>query len=438
MKASKTGRTVINQSPEAIDTQSAKVMSEYFKDDPKKLVYLLESYLDRLKGYAKRAAMPAIHRRRNPVNWVRRKWRQRAERLEKLIPQVEKFRGELRALGAGGGELEDYLLANMEELSELFINLPVRKREFPYYMIFQGMPQRQGQGGMRFAEGVYHTADGLMMRIFSRARTRLTYETIRRQQRQLLGQGPAMIYRTTSENVRSFQQAVRSAAQNADPEEARTLLSSYQRIEDVITHKVAENLSHSQQVRSWDWLLRRKAIKQRKAMSHLQEITQDVQRRLPAPTTSPSTSSTGLQLAGQNDDIATILKQVLFSPRGTAERATSDTIWETIPVEKVFGIEEIGETPLQTVRRLSQPENADELDKLWNALKVLVYQKTPGRDRHSLAVAVAMNMQHVSNTLFKKLSIIFVQIGQNGLNKLIFFGAEEEQVKRFCNTYRIP
>ncbi len=351
-RAWQTGNTVVDESAAAVDTQTAKVVAQFFDDEPAKLGHLLESYLRKLKKYAHHAQTKTPPQGRGLWKGMRRQYYKRAERLRELVAPTEKAIAELRALQASGGSLQEYLANNIDELGELLTNLPMRKREMPL-LALQGIPQRPGGGGSFLMERLYHAQEGLMMRAFFKARSQLTYEIYKRQARQALNLAPQMAADATATSVQAFHQAVQEAAAGMNPALAQDLLAKLklQHFEDGLTRQV------------WDNLLASK--KSQEAVAHLKRLYQKA-NKLSSPGNQPSAA-----------EWHQFLRRILFSPRGPEELATSDTVWRTVPAEKILGLDELGEVAEKAVAQLSQYQNVGEFDHFLNALKVLLYSKRP-------------------------------------------------------------
>ena len=319
-RALQAGHTVVDETPEVINAHTAKEMAKYFQNDPRRFAYLLNVFVGKLKKRARYADTHkplVLPREAGVLSSIRRLRLKRAQRLSGWLPTTEKFYREVRALNVGGGELEAYILRNMDELDALFTELPIKWTEAPFHIIFQGMPQREALGGTRYIDGLYGMANKLMVRTLFKARSQLLYQIGKRQSREILQQGPEMIHRSTPENIRSFQRVVSNAIQDATPEKARALSDVYERAQDAITSKIVESFGRR---------------KRRRLARLLQKH-----------------ASENPNLSEQD-----FLKQILFSPRSASQSAASDTIWESISSQKVFKIEEVGESVLQTTQRLSQ------------------------------------------------------------------------------------
>ncbi len=349
-----TSKVVVKESSEAIDAQTAKMVARYFGHNPRTFQSVMKTYVKKLdKATRVMAKMEGKTKRvgRIPVlggalDWVRKL---RMEQLAKHADNIKRIHRELGELAVQKGSLENYVLRNIDDLTDIFIRIPVRKRELPYMFFLQGGPHVGGLWKGSRVGYVYGLADGLILRKFFNARSRLIYESFKAKARQNLGLTKYVASETTLQSVRAFQESVAEAVEKMGKEGGQKLVKEYQEMEIRLAEKVLKNVDAG--LKRKDFIVQIKRTLFKNKAKRLQNVSQ-----LDKET----------------------LRRILFAPENDAERALADVVWESVEVDDIFDLREVGDVAYRVVRELSQYENVGEFDKFLNALKVLVIKRDPG------------------------------------------------------------
>lgn len=354
-----TSRVVVNEAPQAIDEATAKVVSEYFAGNPKGLEYLMSTYAKRIpkaiKNMERYEKGTSLIGKATLLPWIRNGIRSlRSAQIAKYGDEISRIHKELGELALRSGNLEEYILKNVDSLTDIFVKIPVRKREIPYMFFVQGGPHLgkslSSIGGKTAARlGLYRASNGLVMRKFFNARSRLIYESMKAQARNVLGLKTFVASETALESFKAFQEAVAHATDDLGEEAKKQLLRQYDELESKLAKKVLDQVTeNSETLPQW---------------GKLKQALYKAQSRFP-------------------DDLAELneqtIKRLLFSASTEQEKAVGTALWASLPPEDLFDLREVGEVAHRVIRELSDYENVDEFQAFLNALKVLVIKRDPG------------------------------------------------------------
>ena len=349
-----TSNVVVKETPELINKRTAKVVSKYFGGNPKEFQYIMSTYVKKLDKAAKTMAkiegktsrvgkIPVLGK---VVNWYRK---MRLEHLNKYAEKILKMNDDLIKLSKTGGDLEKFVLKNMDDLTDIFIKIPVRRRELPYMFLLQGGPHVGGIWFGRRIKYVYGMADGLMLRKFFNARSRLIYESLKSEARMSLGLGKAVAAETSVQAFRAFQESIAESIESVSETEGKAILRQYKDMEEAIAERVFKAVKADVNQEGKLATLKRKVFKD----THSKKITFS---QLDQPT----------------------MKKILFNPKNKEEQILGEVIWDSVPVDEVFELKEVGDVAYRVMKELAQYENVGEFQRFVNALKVLVIQRDPG------------------------------------------------------------
>tara|TARA_R110002072_G_scaffold1989_3_gene16491 strand:- start:55560 stop:60197 length:4638 start_codon:yes stop_codon:yes gene_type:complete len=347
-------KTVVEVTPKVIDSKTAKVVSRYFGHNPKSMKRFMGSYIRKLDK-AKRVVtniedgktyigkIPVLGK---VVNWYRKL---RLEQLAKYGDKIRELDNGLAQLAKNGGDLEKFVLDNMDDLTDIFIKIPSRKREWPYMLLLQGGPHIGGPNFGKRVGAISWMSDGLIMRKFFNARSRLIYESMKAQSRSVLGLEKYIAQETTLQAMRAFQESVADAVEKLPETQARQLVSRYHRMESKMAEKIV-------------------SIAQSKIDSN--GVIDRIRKALLKSGHRAHMKITSLDEAS--------VRKILFSPESLDEKAIGEVLWSSMPVEDLFNLREVGDVAHRVIRELSQYENVDGFERLLNALKVMVIKRDPG------------------------------------------------------------
>lgn len=352
-----TSNVVVKETPDMIDKQTAKIVSEYFSGNPKGMHYLMKTYASRvpkaIKAMERYEKGTSLLGKITLLPWIRNGIRSlRSSQIAKYSEQILRIEKELAEVVAKKGNLEEYILKNVDDLTDIFVQIPVRMREVPYMIAAQGGPHlgKSISSVKTFTNvGGHYFSNGLVMRKFFNARSRLIYESMKEQARGILGLKTFVASETTLEAVKAFQHSVAHASEKITGEAKENLLKQYAKYQDDLASKLAQHV--------------RQNIDSPDALESLKQSMFKGDQRLK------------LEFSELNE---AAMKRILFEASTEQERAIASVIWSSMKPEQLFELHEIGDVAHRVIRELAEYDNVDEFQALLNALKVLVIKRNPG------------------------------------------------------------
>jgi hypothetical protein len=363
------GRVAVTETKDVIDKQTAKVVSSYFGHNPKALHNVFKSFagkrLDKaVKAYDKVKDVtwfvgrfpvlpnnPTILNRaahalkslghigrgisRTPYKIWTAIRKMRVEHLAKNADKIRNLEAEMKLLAKNGGDLEQFILKNMDDLTDILMKAPMRKRELPYLILWQGAPHVQKVGQVPF---LHSMADGMILRKFFNARGRLVYESLKAEARTAIGLSTFVSADTTMGAFKSFQESIANAATEMTEVEGKKLLTKYKKLET----EIAENLLESYTTRGGDGVFK---FKQGKKVYDMNVET---------------------------------FKKLIFNPQSPADNALGHAIWESMSAEDLFKMKGLNEVAHRVVQELASYKSVDEFQRFLNALKIVIIKRDPG------------------------------------------------------------
>lgn len=323
------GKVSVKVSQANIDKQTATMMSNYFGDNPKEMLRLIQGYSGERLNKAVRimAEVNATDRisKRIPVYSGVKDWylKMRNEGLAKNAAKILKLEKDLTAMGKGKGQLQAYINKNIEDLTDIFIDIPFRKREIPYFIFAQGMPDINFYKGAKFPI-LSMMSEGQTLRRLVTARARLVHETYKSQARATLKLKRYVKSETTYEAFKSFQMSVAELANRKAGKDAVKVMTEYRGVEEQLTKKLY----------------------------------------------------TQFKASGQNMDYKAF-KELLMNPSTLKDKATAEAIWESVPADELLGLKEVGDFAHKAVQDLAKYSDVDSFERYLAALRVLVINRNP-------------------------------------------------------------
>jgi hypothetical protein len=321
------GRVILNESKEQVDAQTAKVVTQYFSDNPDSMYRVIRTYSGERLSSAIRAMAEINNTQkignripiyRNVKNWFTT---MRNESLAKNASKILRIEKELQALPNKPGVLQNYILKNIEDLTDIFIDIPMRKRELPYMIQAQGIPLMNLMGGKKIPILSLMSEGQTLKKIFA-SRARLVFETYKNSARASLKLGHYVKAETTFAVFNSFQYSVADLAGRVSNEESKKIINEYA----VLQTKLAEQLYHE-------------------------------------------FSSKGSRMEFE------AFKKLVFNPINILERAKAEVIWESVPADHLFNMKEMNEIAHKAAKELSNYNDIDSFERYLSALKVLTINR---------------------------------------------------------------
>lgn len=319
------GKIHVKESKDKIDAQTAKMIAQYFGDNPKEMLRLVQGYSGEKLVKAQRA-MGVINDANRvggiPIWGGVKDWylKLRYESLSKNASKILKLEKELKALGGKPQALEAYIKNNIEDITDIFIEIPLKKREIPYFIFVQGMPHFNFMKNMK-TPLLSAMSEGQILKKVVTARARLVHESYKAQARITLKLKKYVNSETTFHAFKAFQGSVAEMANKQTAVRAKEILAEYKTFEDVVVKKLY----------------------------------------------SKSPAATSMKY----DDF----KKLVMNPKNINERAKAEAIWESVPADELMGMKEVGTFAHKAVQELSNYSNIDSFERYLSALRVLTINR---------------------------------------------------------------
>lgn len=362
-----TSRVVVKETKKQIDRKTAEVVARYWGNNPKAFEYLLSTYSKKLDKAAKVMKMldetkpfkikdipilgriPLINNislvhlgpsKFGKVPLLGPLWnaikKMRLEHLNTYATKIRNLEKGLAGLAKNGGRLDNWIYGNIDDLTDIFMKIPMRRREIPYVFLLQGGPHVGGIMKGARVPFLYGFADGILMRKFFNARGRLVYESLKAEARGTLGMAKYVAAETTYGAFSHFQQAVAHAAEDMGEEKGYQLIKRYGELEEALIEKFAKKLA---------------------------ETGKEARFKIDGEV---------IVLTPEN------FRQVLFHPANLREKAVAESVWSSIDVDDMFDMKQMGELAHRVVQELSNYKGMDDFDDFLKALKILIIHRDPG------------------------------------------------------------
>lgn len=323
------GKVVVNETKEEIDKLTAEAVSNYFGGNSKEMQRLIKSYSgEKLqKAINSMNEINSIDRigKNIPIFSGVRDWfvKMRNESLAKNASKILRIEKELSLLSPHPDALKNYIEKNIEDFTDIFIDIPMRKRELPYVIQVQGMPEFNYFKGRKipFLSAI---SEGQSMKNFFKARARLVYESIKAEARATLHLERNVQSMTSLKAFQSFQYSVAEMTSKKSQQEAMKIMLEYRNIEEQLTQK-----------------LYGKFLVNGKKMEYK------------------------------------LFKKLIVAPANRLEKATAEAIWESVPANDLMGFKDLGEFAHKVVQELANPDKMDEYQNFLSALRIEMINTNP-------------------------------------------------------------
>ncbi|MCK5073535.1 MAG: hypothetical protein KAQ98_08930 [Bacteriovoracaceae bacterium] len=342
---------MVRMSEDHINKRTAKVVAGYWNNNPKTFLANIRSYTEgsmfRKSLVKAEKHIGKIKTKTARASWIPgRGWYSKL-RYGALVENAEKIRKiekGLVELVKRGGNLEEFVLKNMDDLSDIFSKIPVRKRELVYLFLLQGGPHVGGMMAGARIPILGQLADGILLRKIFNSRNRLCIETATRKARAILGLKKIVASETALRSFMAFKNSVKEAiAGEADKKAANKLKTLYKNFEDELTDKIYGHLKGKMGKKS----IKLSEGKKIKLGEHVFKMNKDLVRRI-----------------------------IFKNARSLEERALAEAIWSNVPLDDLYGTKNLGKLAHHVVKKLSNYKNIDEFERFLNALKVISLNNT--------------------------------------------------------------
>lgn len=339
------GSVTVGETKTMIDRRTAEVVSSYFGNNPAAMNSLLKTYTGkRLSNAAKllnkvetRQGVMRVPVLGSMVGWFRKL---RHEALLKNADKLRHLEAETAKAVMNGGDLESVIVKNIDDFTEVFMNIPMRKREMPYLFIIQGSPMIGGSMAGSRVPVLGAVADGIVLRKFFTARARLVYESFKTEARQILALPKTVGAEGGYVTFKAFQHSLFDSLDDLSEEQARLMMNQYNDLESKLSQKLHANI-----------VKLKKDGKTFKFKEGTKSFTLNAEE----------------------------IKRVVFNPKTIEEKALGESIWSASSVDELFELKEMGDVAHKLVQDLAQYKDVDQFQKFLNAMKIVVLNGNPGR-----------------------------------------------------------
>jgi hypothetical protein len=338
------GQVTVRESKSVIDGRAAEVVANYFGHNPNGLLSLVKSYTGRRMNIAS-GRMAAVNNRtgvmnripiaRNIVNWFRKI---RSADLVNHAPDLARIESELTTLVQNGGDLQTYIRQNMEVLTDVFTNMPLRKRELPYFILFLGGPSVGGRLAGSKIPVVGTLTDGFMLRQLFSARSRLVYESLKVEAREALSLPLHVASESTFTAYKAFQYSLSESMKTMSDDQAQLLSRQFLELEEELVAKLHQNIV---------------SLRADGRTFRFREGSQ-------------------VHRLSQED-----IRRIMMNPRNLEEKALSQVIWAAAEPDMLLNMEKLNAVALKAVEELASYRTVDEFQNYLSALKILVLKRDP-------------------------------------------------------------
>ena len=250
---------VVKESVEQINSQTAKVVSAYLGNNPRAMEYLLGSYVKKLPKAQK--AMEIVNNTnlnglRTALPWARNGIRKlRFAHLNEYSEAISRLHSGIGRVVSQGGSFEKYILDNVDELTDIFMKIPMRKRELPYMALVQG-GFHVGRGSVSATSPILQRltqtmANGLVLRKIFNARSTLVYQSKKAAARTQLGLTGYVSTHSTFEVFQGFQAGVSHLMKSSESGAADQIAAQYSELQESIVSIITKetNFKDGKEVR---------------------------------------------------------------------------------------------------------------------------------------------------------------------------------------------
>lgn len=325
----------INESVERINQQTANVVVNYYKGKPQELLRYIESMsgsrLDKAISFQEKLNSGASGISR--FRWIRNL---RTRDLAAQESNLRSIRSKLLSVGNNAADFERFIIENIDVLTDIFMHMPTRVREFPYYILFLGFPRVLGNKVPvvgQISEGIY------LSQVFN-SRAFLVHESLKYEARRVLGIAPEILSDKVSVSYQAFRttslEKIGHLYSSGNTQEAIGMTRVLVGMEDQLFPIIKE---------SW--------------VRHLER---------------PNSVMRFLQRSGRDLDDST-LRRIIFDPSNARERALSESIWKVTPIDRILATDKMGSLAHEVVLKLSNYSNLSDFERFLNALKVLTVKR---------------------------------------------------------------
>ncbi|WP_419168825.1 hypothetical protein [Halobacteriovorax sp.] len=325
-----------------VDRALGQTVAKLFNGSPLELRHYMSSYVKRLNKSmfrnSSKAARARLRLRKaaegkylKGTNWIVHAWNENTANLAKSRREFLRIYDELQRLPEG--ELVEYISKNADTLTDIFIKIPLRKRDFPYLLV-QGAPHTGGFFGRRVPV-ISAIGEGVLMRKIFTARARLTSEVARRTARETLGLKRVLMAETVGDLYRGLEVSVLEALPKMSKKEVAEVEKMIAKVKEKAISGIYNNLESDR------------------------AIIQFMNKH-------------GVSFDGLSpEQIFSELNRILYSPSGEVENALSRYLWASADVEGLFKSPEFTGLAYKVMRDTIEESNIGSLQRYLNALKIL-------------------------------------------------------------------
>lgn len=342
------GRVIVDESRELINEKTIKMVTNYFASNPKGLQKLLKTYSGKRLDLAIKR-MDEILPKLGPVRSKLTGWfyRLRAGHLHAQKDNLKSLESALALTIQKGLPFEKFVAENIEELSDFFLKVPMRKRELPYLVFVQGGPFMGGTAmfrkapivGQALGDVFGNLSDGLILKKVFNARARLLTESFKAEARATLGVSTVVAGESSYEAYQAFHKAIIKQVEERSNlgESSIDLLTSLRELEEGLAKQIKERVTAIAPNGKFQY-------KQASKVINLDEES---------------------------------IGRVLFAPKDISEEALGSVLWQSLPTDEIFKLTQFEETAHKAIKELAGYQTVNQFEDYLTALKILIIKRNP-------------------------------------------------------------
>ena len=319
------GKIHVKESKAQIDAQTAKLITQYFGDNPREMLRTVQGYTgDRLqRAIGVMDEIDTVDRiNKRGVFGGMKDWylRMRNETLAQNASKLLKLEKDLAAMGTSRGKMQAYVQNNIENITDIFIEIPMKKREVPYFVLVQGSPHMSFMKNQKLPI-VGMLSEGQILKKVVTARARLVHESYKAQARLTLKLPKYVNSETGYDVFKAFQDSVVEMINKNAKKDTKALMKEYRDFEDAVAKQLYDKYPGQSKVPYADF------------------------------------------------------KSMVLTPKNLQQKATAEAIWESVPADELYKMPAMGKYAHKVAEQLSNYSDIDSFERYLSALRVLTVNK---------------------------------------------------------------
>lgn len=343
-----TSNVVGDMTFKTVDEQLGKTIAKYFGGNPMELRGFMGTYIKKFlprgakasKAQAAKIGYEAAKEGKylTGTNWIMQAWFENTYNLAKSEQSFLRIYDELLKLPKS--EFEKYVTKHADELTDIFVKAPLRKRDLPY-MFIQGGPHLGGLLNGRRLPGLQEIGEAVVVRKIFNARARLISESAKASAREILGENSVVAADTLSQVFKAFYATSREQAKTLGENGGKQLLQELATVRKVVLDEMFESLNTNP-----------------KFLKLLKDE--------------------GVNVFVDNKLNKNLLNKVLYESSDIKTEVYADMLWGLVRTEKLFKLKEFEFVAYKVMRETVSDQSISGVQKYLAMVKILLLKDKLG------------------------------------------------------------